>query len=230
MTMSNNLHYGTETGTTTSSSIPAKSSGLAVYNGRPLAMAIAAIMASYDRAAVFRSDRRRDAATRPNALAAAASNGSGSKSASAWWTCACRAPRSAGSSVMSGPTESSARVTADISGSSGRLDGSLMRGNSNSVLVSSRPAGKANSNRRGDYRVEVSLEIGACDRRNRPPPRQKSWRFEGRPLQRPELGHGAPGPGHGDDLTSDNAFNHLSSVISKVSDRYGGHVSKLYHA
>ena len=43
---------------------------------------------SYARAAGFRPARRNDAATRPKVRAAAASNGSGSKSASACWTCA----------------------------------------------------------------------------------------------------------------------------------------------
>ena len=59
-----------------------------------MAIAVAAIMASYERAVVLRPERRSDAATCPNARAALASKGSGSKSASACWRCACRAARS----------------------------------------------------------------------------------------------------------------------------------------
>ena len=62
--------------------------------GRSLAIAIAAIMASKDLAAGLRPDRRTEAATRPKARAAAASNGRGSKSASACCRCAWRTTRS----------------------------------------------------------------------------------------------------------------------------------------
>ena len=68
--------------------------GLQVCRGRALEMAMAAIMASSARAAGFRPALRKPAATRPKLRAAAASNGSGSKSASACWRCACRAERS----------------------------------------------------------------------------------------------------------------------------------------
>ena len=75
--------------------------------------------ASRARAAGFRPERRRDAATWPNARAAGASKPIGSKSASACWTCAVRRARSASSSVTSGPTDSSASVIVEISGTSG---------------------------------------------------------------------------------------------------------------
>ena len=61
-----------------------------------------------------------DAATRPNARAAARIERSGSKSASACWRCACRAARSVSVAATSGPTASSAKVTALIRGTSGR--------------------------------------------------------------------------------------------------------------
>ena len=56
----------------------------------------------------------------PNAPAAAASNGKGAKSASACWRWARRATLSTSSRATSGPTESSARVTALISGLVGK--------------------------------------------------------------------------------------------------------------
>jgi hypothetical protein len=59
-----------------SSSMPAKSAGLHVWSGRSLAIAVAAMSASYARAAGLRPARRKEAATRPNARAASASNGS----------------------------------------------------------------------------------------------------------------------------------------------------------
>ena len=49
---------GAGTARTTRSSIPAKSAGFAVKRGRPLAMAVAAIIASNERAAGLRPDRR----------------------------------------------------------------------------------------------------------------------------------------------------------------------------
>ncbi len=69
------------------SPMPSKSRGLQVYKGRSLATATAAMRASNARAGGFRPATRRDAATRPNARAAVASKGSGSKSAS---TCCSR--------------------------------------------------------------------------------------------------------------------------------------------
>jgi hypothetical protein len=65
----------------------------------------------------LRAARRSDAATRPKARAASASNGTGSKSASACW--ACRAARSSSVETTGGPTDNSASVTAVISGSTG---------------------------------------------------------------------------------------------------------------
>ncbi len=59
--------------------------------GRSFATAVAAIIASYVRAVALRPARRSDAATRPNARAASASNASGAKSASACWRWAWRA-------------------------------------------------------------------------------------------------------------------------------------------
>jgi hypothetical protein len=61
---------GSVMATTCSPSIPEKSAGLQVYTGRSCATAIAAIIASYARAAVLRPVRRSDAATWPNARAA----------------------------------------------------------------------------------------------------------------------------------------------------------------
>jgi hypothetical protein len=82
---------------------------------------------------------RSDATTRPNARAAAASKGNGSKSASACYTCACRAARSSSLDATNGPTLSSASVIAVISGSAGSTS-SDTRDNRISVLVSSTPA------------------------------------------------------------------------------------------
>jgi hypothetical protein len=65
----------TGTATTSSPSIPLKSSGLHVYTGSACASAVAAIIATYDRAAVFHPDGRSESATRPKARAAEASNG-----------------------------------------------------------------------------------------------------------------------------------------------------------
>ncbi len=132
---------GAVTARTTRPSIPVKSSGFAVYSGKPVASAVAAIMASNERAAGFRPDRRNEAATRPKARAAAASNGSGSKSASACWTVARRRARSASSVATSGPTESSARVTAEIRAMSGRAEASAKACSASTTLVSSRPCG-----------------------------------------------------------------------------------------
>jgi hypothetical protein len=98
--------------TTTRSSIPEKSLGLHVNTGSPFATAVAAIMASYARAAVLRPLRRSAAATCPNALAADASKGIGTKSVSACCKCAWRAARSWSLRATSGPTESSASVIA----------------------------------------------------------------------------------------------------------------------
>ena len=47
--------------------MPAKSSGLHVYTGNACARAVAAIIASYDRASGLRPDCRSDATTRPEA-------------------------------------------------------------------------------------------------------------------------------------------------------------------
>lgn len=104
--------------------MPAKSVGLQVKTGSPCAIAVAAIIASYARAAGLRPRCRSDAATRPNARAAAASNGIGSKSVSACCTCAWRAARSRSSRATSGPADNSASVTAVISGSAGSSPGS----------------------------------------------------------------------------------------------------------
>ena len=59
--------------------------GLQVNSGNCVLMAVAAMSASYARAAGLRPARRRLAAIGPNARAAAASKGSGSKSDSASW-------------------------------------------------------------------------------------------------------------------------------------------------
>lgn len=60
-----------------------KSSGFAVWIGRPRVIATAAIRASKLRACGLRPEARSAAATCPKARAACASNGSGSKVASA---------------------------------------------------------------------------------------------------------------------------------------------------
>ena len=62
--------------------MPWKSCGLQVKSGRSCAIAVAAISASKARAAGFRPDFRRAAATVPNTRAASLSNAIGSKSAS----------------------------------------------------------------------------------------------------------------------------------------------------
>ena len=67
-----------------------------------MAIAVAAIIASYEQAATLRPALRRDAATPPNARAASASNGIGSKSASACWRRAWRAARSGPSLLLIG--------------------------------------------------------------------------------------------------------------------------------
>lgn len=74
---------GTGTATTSSPVMSLKSAGLQVYSGSSFAIAVAAIIAWYERAVVFRPERRSDAATWPNARSSFASKGSGSKSASA---------------------------------------------------------------------------------------------------------------------------------------------------
>lgn len=91
-------------------------------------------IASNALAVVLRPDRHRDAATLPKARAAAASNGSGSNTASVCCRRACRVERSTSSVATSGSTDSSASVTAVMIGSRGRSPGSnlLIR---TSVLV-----------------------------------------------------------------------------------------------
>ncbi len=121
--------------------MPAKSAGLHVYNGSPLAIAVAAIRASYARAVGFLPEPRRDAATRPKARAALASNGSGSKSASACCRCDCRAARSSSVDATNGPTANSARVTALIRASAGSGDDGERRPKRMTVDVSSMPCG-----------------------------------------------------------------------------------------
>ena|GEM_PF-3489644 len=116
-----------------------KSDGLQVNSGRSLAIAVAAIIASNARALDFRPARRRDAATRPKDRAAAASNGSGWKSASACWRRSCRIACSRGSDATSGPTESSASVTAVIIGTSGSVETSAILSKRTMVLVSRTP-------------------------------------------------------------------------------------------
>jgi len=96
-------------------------------------------MASYTRALTLRPARRREAATRPNARAACASKGSGTKSASACWRWAWRTARSSSLDATSGPTESSARVTVVIWGSAGRHSAFRSRGSRMRVFVSSIP-------------------------------------------------------------------------------------------
>ena len=102
-------------------------------------MAVAAISASYARAAGFRPALRSAAATSPNARAHSASNGRTTKSASACCRCCCRALRSAGSSVACGPTDSSARVIALMTDSSGSSSGSRSSPSRITVEVSSTP-------------------------------------------------------------------------------------------
>ena len=96
-------------------------------------------MASQARALAFRPARRNDAATPPNARAAGASNGRASKSDSACCRCAWRAARSLSVEAMSGPTDSSASVTAAMNGSAGSTVASVIRVNKITVLVSSSP-------------------------------------------------------------------------------------------
>lgn len=116
-----------------------KSWGLQVNSGRSVLIAVAAMSASYARAAGLRPARRRSVAIRPNARAAAAPKGSGSKSDSASCRWACLAARSSGSSVIKGPTESSAKVIALMTGSSGSNEESPNRPSRMTVEVSSRP-------------------------------------------------------------------------------------------
>lgn len=130
---------GTSTARTSKPSMPEKSSGFVVYSGNELDTAMAAIIASKERAAVFRPERRIEAATCPNARAAAASNGSGSKSDSACCRCACRAARSAAVEATNGPTDNSARVIVVINASSGSADGSTKRGSRMTMFVSRMP-------------------------------------------------------------------------------------------
>ena len=105
---------------------PERVERLQVCTDKSLATAIAAIIASWDRAADLRPPSRSDAATEPNSRAAAASNGSGSKSASAACKCAWRAARSSSDAATNGPTDNSASVTAVITGSSGNEATSAM--------------------------------------------------------------------------------------------------------
>lgn len=114
-------------------------------SGRPLASAVAAIIAANDRAAGFRPDRRYEAATWPKARAAAASNGSGSKSASACWRVPRRRARSRSSLATRGPTESSARVTVEIRATSGSTAGSVSEGRARPTIVWSSPSGTLTS-------------------------------------------------------------------------------------
>lgn len=120
-----------------------KSEGLQVNKGRSLAIAVAAIIASNARALDLRPPRRRDAATRPNERAAAASKGSGRKSASACWRRNCRTACSWGFAATSGPTDSSASVTAVIIGSPGNDNTSVILSRRMTVLVSRTPRGTA---------------------------------------------------------------------------------------
>jgi hypothetical protein len=112
---------------------------VAGVEGSWFATATAAIIASNERAAGFRPVRRSDAATCPNARAAAASKGIGSKSASACWRWACRAARSGSVRATRGLTDSSASVIVEISGSAGRTAASSSPGRRISVLVSIKP-------------------------------------------------------------------------------------------
>lgn len=101
----------------------------------PLAIAIAAIIASYARAEVLRPARLSEADTRPNARAASASNTSGSKSDSACRRCAWRAACYRDPWATKGPTASSASVMQEITGSAGRSEGSESLGSRSRVLV-----------------------------------------------------------------------------------------------
>jgi hypothetical protein len=130
---------GWGTAMTVSPSMPVKSLGLHVCMGKSFEMAMAAIIASYALAAGLRPTFRSPAATLPKLRAAAASNGRGSKSASACWRCAWRAMRSSSVVATSGPTESSASVTVVICGSSGKASVLLMRPSRMRVLVSRMP-------------------------------------------------------------------------------------------
>jgi len=104
-----------------------KSSGIQVNSGRLVLIAVAAMSASHARTAGLRPARRRSVAIRPNARAAEASKGSGSKTGSASWRWSCLAARSSASSVIKGPTEGSAKVIA-LHCCRVRFHGALRRG------------------------------------------------------------------------------------------------------
>src|ERR1017187_1034279 len=131
--------HGRMTGTIVTRSLsPLKSSGLEVYTGNWFAIAVDAIIRSAIRPRGLRPAISTAAATRPNARAAAASKGSGSKVASACWSTLMRRARSAGPSARCGPVESSAKVTALITISVGKSAG-LSAGSRMTMLVSIRP-------------------------------------------------------------------------------------------
>ena len=101
-----------------------KSFGFSVYRGRLWAIAVAAIIASYDLLATFRPASRRSTDTWAKALAHDVSKGKGSKVCSARWSLICRDICSDMVGATRGPTDNSASVMAEIMLVLGKWSGS----------------------------------------------------------------------------------------------------------
>ena len=131
-------------------------------------MAMAAIIASYALAAVFRPRRRSDAATPPNARAASASKGSGSIVRLRSLEPGLAAARSS-SDATSGPTLSSANVIVVINGRVRQLRGLPEPFEDDECARVEEPSRQDASQRWIDHAVDVSPEGLGVHRRESPP-------------------------------------------------------------
>ena len=182
---------------------------------------------SWRRAVVLRPERLSEAATPPKARAAAASKTSGSKSASACWMCAWRAMRSCSPFAMSGPTESSASVTAVISGSSGRSVASASHPRRMTVEVS-------RMSRTDSFGSSVLTGLCQAARRywlaRRPDPRGQPapaayhrGRGKLRRWKCPQLGYGPAGARDGDLLAFCSTVDDVATVVAQLADAHLSH-------
>ena len=137
-----------------------------------------------------------------------------------------RAARSASLLATSGPTESSASVTAVITGSAGSAPGSLISPSRITVEVSSTPR-NARAPASSQPRVEGSVDVGSqrfgVDRRQATPSHQQLLGRERARGQRPKLSDRGACAGNGDRLTPRGAVDDIATVIAQISDADLGH-------